>query len=113
MAITMPQRGPTDGAFSVRRVGDDIHIAVTQGDSTTEVEMSEYNAWRVFGCLALMLHIPLPKRVASAIRLSEDGDPPPAMTVGFPEPKTLGDRVAQHLLARRLEEADGFCNDED
>ena len=34
-----------------------------------DIVCSPYNAWRVFGLLALMLGIPLPTKVGKAIKL--------------------------------------------
>jgi hypothetical protein len=63
----MPERLPGDGPIAVERSERGIRIRVTNGDATTLVEMSEHNAWRVFGSLALVLGLPLPASVGKAI----------------------------------------------
>lgn len=100
--LVMPERQPFDGPISVRRVGESFIIEATQGGLTTRVEMSEYNAWRTFGCLALFLEIPLPSHVSKAIDLSDGKGNPPKATVCYPEPKTLGERLAQNLTMNEL-----------
>src|SRR5262245_29859007 len=108
----MPERAPFDGPLSVRRIGDSIIVEATQGALTARVEMSEYNAWRVFGCLALLLEIPLPPSVSKAIKL-DDGSGKFSASIGFPEPKTLGQRVAQNLALSELERLGLVTRDDD
>lgn len=66
----MPARLPSDGAVAVTRV-DDHHLtaSVTTNGTTETVIMSEFNAWRVFGMLSVMLGIPLPVALGKAIKL--------------------------------------------
>lgn len=67
-----PPRGPEDGPVNISRVGvGDGHLVIeaTQGGEATSVRMSEYNAWRVFGSLALMLGISLPAKIGKEIKL--------------------------------------------
>lgn len=101
--LQQPARQSFDGPCVVRRIGEVIIVESTQNGMTTRVEMSEYNAWRVFGCLALMLEIPLPERISKAINLGDEKGNPPKTTIGFPEPKNLGERLAQNLTMRELE----------
>jgi hypothetical protein len=62
----MPDRAPDDGPISVRRVaGTEILEISCNGES---LFVSPFNAWRIFGALALMLDIPLSKNVARTIR---------------------------------------------
>jgi hypothetical protein len=98
--LQMPARDEFDGPISVRRIGEILIIQATQGALTTHVEMSEYNAWRAFGCLALLLGVPLPPHIAKAIKLG-----PTKANIGYPEPKTLGERVAQNLTMAALKRA--------
>lgn len=100
--VQMPARDELDGPLSVRRIGEVLVIEATQGALTTHVEMSEYNAWRAFGCLALLLEIPLPPHVAKAIKLGGPNGEPPKASIGYRAPKTLGERVAQNLMMSRL-----------
>jgi hypothetical protein len=101
--LKMPARQPFDGPCAVRRIGDVFHVEATQNGMTTRAEMSEYNAWRIFGCLALFLKIPLPPHVSRAIDLSDGKGAPPKATIGFPEPQTLGERLAQTLTMNEME----------
>lgn len=101
--LQQPARQSFDGPCAVRRIGEVIIVESTQNGMTTRVEMSEYNAWRVFGCLALMLEIPLSPSVSKALNLGDEKGKPPKATLGFPEPKTLGERLAQRLTMRELE----------
>lgn len=64
-----PDRGPDDGPISVNRIGEALVITARQGALETRCEMSEYNAWRVFGCLAVMLGVRLPAKIGKAIKL--------------------------------------------
>lgn len=70
MPLKMPERGPGDGPVAVRRPTDgEIAIAATTDGVEGCVVMSEYNAWRVFGMLSMMLGIPLPPATGKAIKL--------------------------------------------
>ncbi len=73
MTIKMPPSQAGDGAMLIKRLDDGkIVIDATIDGVTYHIEVSAYNAWRVFGCLALMLGIPLPKATGKAIKLGED-----------------------------------------
>lgn len=65
-----PERGPKDGPVSVNRAGEGrlVISAANTGEEPRSIEMSEYNAWRVFGSLALMLDIKLPPALGKAIK---------------------------------------------
>lgn len=63
-----PERGPLDGPVSVNRYGDAFVITAKQGALETTCEVSEHNAWRLFGLLALMLGVSLPTKIAKGIR---------------------------------------------
>lgn len=67
----MPERGPKDGPVSVQRIEDRIAVsAITIDDEDHNfMEMSEYNAWRLFGMLAIILGIELPKKIGKEIRI--------------------------------------------
>jgi hypothetical protein len=68
--LVMPGRLLTDGPVSVRRGGTrDIQVSVVNAGHESAIEMSEHNAWRLFGSLALMLGIPLGRRVGQLIKL--------------------------------------------
>lgn len=61
----MPERQPGDGAVSLRR---DKNMIVIECGSRVLI-VGEYNAWRIFGMLAVLLGIPLSKKVGKAIKL--------------------------------------------
>lgn len=66
----MPPRQPGDGHMGVERVDDD-HLriyAVTEGQDQA-IKVSDFNAWRLFGALSLMLGLPLPKNVSKSIKM--------------------------------------------
>lgn len=52
--------------------------------------------------------IPLPPRVGKAIKLGDT-----KASVGYPEPKTLGERLAQNLMMTELERAGLVERDEE
>jgi hypothetical protein len=67
--LMMPERKPSDGPMSVNRPSDgEIAISVTTNGEMSGITMSEFNAWRVFGSLAIMLGIPLSKEAGKAIK---------------------------------------------
>lgn len=72
--IEMPPRQPDDRSVVVRREPDErITIGAETVDGRREsFTVSPYNAWRIFGCLSLMLEIPLPKTTGKAIKLGPD-----------------------------------------
>ena len=74
----MPERQPNDGAVSVSRpsIGaDEIWISVENGNHTSTLRMSPYNAWRVLGLLSCMLGLPLVKAAAKASGADLSGKP--------------------------------------
>jgi len=67
--MKMPERDADDGAVEVRREpGGKIAIVIEHVNVSEALRMSPHNAWRVFGMLAVMLGIPLPAKIAKAIR---------------------------------------------
>ena len=75
--LVMPVRLGLDGPVSVARDGDDrVIITVTPGvmdhgdlgSSTQSITLSRYNAWRIFGMLAVILGIPLPSKLGKLIK---------------------------------------------
>lgn len=102
-ARKMPPRQPDDGPLSVKRIRDDPgYLQFTH--QVGSLVLSEYNAARLFGILAMFLEIPLPAKLGKAIILTEDGQPPPEMSLRSREPKTLGDRLALALLSDEIGE---------
>ena len=69
IVLKMPERLPLDGPVSVRNEHSTIVVEVKTDHTTETIHMSEYNAWRVFGMLSLMLRIPLPPATGKAIKL--------------------------------------------
>lgn len=102
MKLKMPERAPSDGPIGVNRPAEGmIGITASTNGETQGIQMSEYNAWRVFGCLAMMLGIPLSKNVGKAIKLGNELN---AKLEPSRPLKTLGDRVAHNLHMKMLEE---------
>jgi len=66
--LKMPERTDGDGRIECTRVGDHLLLSCTQNGETTFVRMSDYNAWRAFGLLAIMLKIPLPDALGKEIK---------------------------------------------
>ena len=62
------ERTAEDGPMSVTREGKKIRIAVATGGVSESILVTEYNAARVLGALALILEAPLSKSVAKAIK---------------------------------------------
>lgn len=112
-ALKQPERQSFDGPCRVERIGDVIVVESTQNGVTTRCEMSEFNAWRIFGCLALILEIPLPSRIGKAINLGDKAGNPPKAIIGYPEPTSLGERVAQSLVMQELERRGVVTEDEE
>lgn len=114
MTLKMPDRQPEDGAMGVNRIGDGrIGIEVTDHGKHSAIAMSEYNAWRVFGALSLILGIPLTKAAGKAIVFG-GGTPEQPTTMRFsrnlPPDASLGQRLAAHLVDEMVVEklrADG------
>jgi hypothetical protein len=65
----MPVREEGDGEVGVHRVNGKIQVTVTTNGETQSVLMSEYNAWRIFGMLSVMVGLSLPSVIAKAIKL--------------------------------------------
>lgn len=64
----MPERSGGDGRIECNREGEHLLLSCTQNGETTTVRMSDYNAWRAFGLLAVMLKIPLPDALGREIK---------------------------------------------
>lgn len=71
MAFVQAARLDTDGMVHVTRLESEGKLMLSVVDDGTEhtVVMSEFNAARAFGMLALMLGISLPKATGKAIKL--------------------------------------------
>lgn len=65
-----PPRCPGDGDVRLHRGdGDSFFFTVTQDGAEQTLWLSGFNAWRLFGMLAIMLGVPLPKKIGKAIKL--------------------------------------------
>ena len=67
-----PPREPGDGSAEVARLPiapSRVTICVETDGERQYITIGEYNAWRVFGMLALILGVDLPKRIAKDIKL--------------------------------------------
>lgn len=98
MKFEMPMRLAEDGGMEVTRVGEHhIRVEVTTNGREEAITMSRFNAARVFGALALFLHIPLSKTVGKSITFGNKV--PTEMSFGPDKvPETLGERVSASLL---------------
>lgn len=67
--VEQPERAETDGRVHVAWTGEHLTVMCCQNGEETTIRMSRYNAWRVFGFMALMLGISLPKKLQESIRL--------------------------------------------
>lgn len=68
--LKMPERNESDGPIAVERPSEGkIAIRVSNSGEMSSVVMSEYNAWRAFGMLSVMLGIPLSPAAGKAIKL--------------------------------------------
>ena len=65
------ERRETDGQVEITRSDDGygLVVSVTNAGVKSDLYMSEFNASRVFGMLAMLLEIPLSKSVGKAIKL--------------------------------------------
>jgi hypothetical protein len=70
-ALTSPQpeRRPEDGPVAVTRDGAHIEITATTHGVTSTLAVTEFNAWRLFAMLALILGVSLPKKLLQSIRM--------------------------------------------
>jgi hypothetical protein len=66
---TQPAREPHDGQVSVTREGECLRVTVTHNGESASVLMGEFNAWRIFGMLAMMLEISLPTALLKKIKM--------------------------------------------
>ena len=65
-----PARAAEDGPASVTRIEDGrLAISVTTGGLEYTVVCGEFNAWRIFAMLALLLGISLPGKLMKGIKL--------------------------------------------
>jgi hypothetical protein len=64
-----PQRSEHDGQVEVRREGAIIILSATQHEHPHFLPVSEFNAWRLFVALAVVLGAQLPKKLLKSIRM--------------------------------------------
>lgn len=64
--VKQPERLPDDGAVAVTLEGAS-HYRISVGEHS--IKVSGFNAWRLFGMLAIMLGIRLPSALAKRIKL--------------------------------------------
>lgn len=98
--VGQPPRGEKDGPVGVRRLEDEtLAISATYDGTERSIVVSEYNAWRIFGTLAMFLGVKLPKKLAESIKLGEVSG-----SVEFPHDGTIGGMVASSMAAERTKE---------
>jgi hypothetical protein len=69
-AFKQAARIPTDGAVEINRDGEGrLWIHATDSGEERSICVSDFNAARLVGLLALMLSMPLPSKLAKAIKL--------------------------------------------
>lgn len=96
--VKMPSRQPKDGAVAVSRLDSDfIALDATYGGDKESLVVSEYNAWRLFGLLSVMLGLPLTKKVSKAIHLGGYGPGSVTFSRPLPNPAGLGDELAAEI----------------
>jgi len=67
--LVMPLRSERDGEVKVERPDDDsLLIYVVDSGQAQSLTVSPYNAWRIFGMLAFLLGIQLPRELAKLIK---------------------------------------------
>lgn len=64
-----PPRAETDGAVRVWWDGDDLCVSCETDGKGQMVKMGEFNAWRIFGMMAVLLKVTLSKKVSKGIKL--------------------------------------------
>jgi hypothetical protein len=94
-----PPRSPGDGSIGLVRVPGGLRITCTQDGVEHELYASWFNAWRIFGCLAMFFDVILPKRVSKSITINTEGEGG-SMTFGPPENATLGEKLAFNLMMK-------------
>ncbi len=67
----MPERETDDGEAAVRWGAHQrcLVISVTTAGVPQMITLSPYNAWRIFGMMALLLGLPLSAKLGKAIKL--------------------------------------------
>lgn len=67
-----PPKSDRDGLISfVRNEDETITITCETDGIQRSIIATEYNAWRIFGSLAVFLGIELPKKLGKQIKISE------------------------------------------
>lgn len=69
MIASQPDRRPNDGEVAISREGDNFVLTCRTGDHTYRLVAGPFNAWRLFGLLALMLEVKLPSAIGKRIKL--------------------------------------------
>lgn len=68
--MPQPARSPSDGPINVDNTSSSrLRISVETDGVMGTIEIGYFNAWRLFAILALMLGVPLPKKLAKEIVL--------------------------------------------
>jgi hypothetical protein len=97
-----PPRLPDDGPCGVTRVDDDhLRLSAVSCGVEGSIIVSRYNASRLYAMIGMFLEIPLSKAVGKEIILSPP-DKKMDVSFGFPEQKTLGERMAQALVVSQM-----------
>lgn len=96
MLKLQPPRAPTDGVVRLMEVDDDLFTIMVEHDGVEQtLHIGGYNLLRLFGFIAIVMRVPLSKAVGKAIGLG-------VVEAKLNEPSTLGEHVAQNLLAAEM-----------
>ena len=93
--------------MGVRRLdGDFIALDSTYDGKAESLVVSEFNAWRIFGAMSLILGIPLSKAAGKAIKFDGASGEPATMRFSrnLPPDAPLGQRLAAHLVDEKVVE---------
>lgn len=67
-----PERQPSDGPMTVERLEDGRWLISVETDGERQsITCGGFNVWRVFGSLAFLLGVALPKKVSKSIKLTD------------------------------------------
>lgn len=105
MKTKQPDRGPEDGPIGITRLDDEtLAIDCTTNGVLRRTIASEYNAWRLFGTLAVFLGIQLPKKLEKSIDLG--GGKPCGMQWEVPPELAMQPELLERFRAALQEEVE-------
>lgn len=70
MSFKQADRLPDDGAMGVQRLDNgNLLLSVETAGKEQSMEVSDYNAARLFGSIAFFLGLPLPSKISKEIKM--------------------------------------------